>query len=168
LFFELGDEVFVLGIMGEVVDFVGVVVVVVEFDSGFSGQPFDVAIAGSSHGVAPGFGVVPDLGDGGFIPFGGAGIGKNWAEGEAFEVFGNLFELAVIGEGWVEVKEFDGLGGVAAFCDSRPCDNEGHSCGAFEGFTFVPETFFSEEVAVVGPEDDEGVVHEVMFFQCVE
>ena len=168
LFFESGDEVFVFGVWGEVVDFVGVVLVIVEFDSGFTGEPLDVAVALGSHGVAPGFGVVPDLGNGGFVPLGGTGVGEYWTEGSAFEVGGDLLELAVVGESWVEVEEFDGLFGVGGLRDSRSGHEEGHSGRAFESFAFVPESFFAEEVAVVRPENDEGLVHEVVLFQCIQ
>lgn len=77
----------VFGIGGEVGEFVGVGVVVVEFETVFACVPFGASPAGGADGAAPEFGIgaAASLGEDGVVNFGG-GVAENGAEAEALEI----------------------------------------------------------------------------------
>ena len=81
-----------------------------------------------------------------------------------------LREFREVDEGRVDVDEFDnaGRGLAVSFC-SRSADDERSSSALFEEGALLPDAVvFSEVVAVVAPEDDDGVVGESVFFESIE
>ena len=153
---EAGDEG--CGGLGadEVVPFVGVGAVVVEF-LGAVGVA-DVAVGEVAHGVVAG--VVG--GDGGAA--GGLGVVDLWAKAEAFQsVDGG--EAAEVEEGGVEVEEFCGLGTGPAFGQIGSGDDEGDAGGFLPEGVLSGDALLAEVPAVVGPEDDDGVFFEAVVLE---
>src|SRR5277367_5327370 len=89
--FHFGGGGGVFGVVGEIVPFVGIVVVIVEFDAGLAFVPFDVAPAFGADAAAHAFVFVAgDLGVGGSGPGFIAGFNQQRTEGSAFEVGGRF------------------------------------------------------------------------------
>ena len=180
-FWEAGAEVLdeggVCWVVGEVLVFVGVGGVIVEFAAFLSFTPFDVAVAfggdGAAHDLGEGFerggggfggaGEAEDLGEGGAVP-GGVGIFEEGMEGGAFEG-GGWGEVGEVAEGGEEVDEFDdALAGFAALGlgDLGGGDEEGGAGGFVKEGAFLPEAVLAKVVTVVAPEDDGGGGPEVV------
>ena len=78
------------------------------------------------------------------------------------------WEIAEVGEGGVEVEEFDeGVGALGGFvCRGR--NDEGNVGVEFEGGRLVEEAVLADVEAVIGPEDNEGVVAKFEGVEFVE
>ena len=159
----------------EVGYFVGVGLVIVQFQAMLAVVPFGVTIAVGADGAAEGAGVFQagqaraDAGGavGGFAD-GGLGGGKDRRETFAFEMLG-LGETAKVGEGGVEVDQLgEGGAGLAGGFHAGHGDDERHAGAAFKEVTLLPQAVVAEVIAVVAEEHDDGVIVELEFFQAIE
>jgi hypothetical protein len=150
---EIGDEGGVFGgrfFCNEVGPFVGVFLHVVEFFGAV--VVLDVTVAIGAEGV-----VVLTVGGEGVVRPIGLGVLEEGDEGAAFEI-GIGGEPAEVGEGGVDGEEFGGLGAALVLRQAWHGDDEGDAGGAFPEGELGPAEFFAEVEAVVGVEDDDGVV----------
>ena len=107
---------------GEVGDFLGVLLVIVEFHAEAALAPFGVTVAFGADGTAEGAGIGFHTGQArsnlcgakGCLPDGRLGIGQHGREAFALEVLG-LGQVAEVGEGGVQVDEL-GEGGTGLAC----------------------------------------------------
>lgn len=97
----------------------------------------------------------------------GIGIVQERFERESVEVFRERIS-GEIAEGGEEVDEFgDGFGSLI-FGETGSRDDEGNVGGDFVGGMLAPFAVVAEVVAVVAPEDDDGVFGEAGFIECVD
>lgn len=171
--FGEGREVLALVfLVGQVLGFGGVGMVVVEFGGdelvGIFVSPFHVSVLVGADGAAHGPVAAGVLGEGGVlaVPVFLRRILHEGDEGIAFEL-GGEGELGELGEGGVEVDEFGEAVGFRGD-DVWSGNDEGDAGAPFEVGHFGPGSVFAEVPAVVGGEDDDGVVGEAFFFEGVE
>ena len=86
-------------------------------------------------------------------------------EGLAFDL-GRGREIAEVEKGGVEVEEADGLVADLTRCRHRwRFDKERHAGGLFPEGLLAPLFLFPEVLAVVGPENDDGIIGVSAFFE---
>jgi hypothetical protein len=95
---------------------------------------------------------------------GGFGTVQSSGYGGAFEAF-HFWQDAEIDEGGIHVDEADGGVDVRVFGNARASPDEGDIGGALPECVFSPVSFFAVVVAVIAPEDDDGVVPVTRFFR---
>ena len=157
----VGREGFaVFGLGGEVGPLVGIVLMVVEFFAAVG--VLDVAPAFGADSV-----VALVVGGDGGAGAGGLGIFELGKEADAFEVVARG-EAAEFDEGGIEIKEFGGLFAAAIFVDAGSGEDEGDAGGAFPECIFAGDGFFAEMVAVIAPDDDDGVIGLAGLFESIE
>lgn len=152
VFGKAGFDRIVRSIVGHIVPFVWIVFVVVEFFG--SVGPADVTPAGSAQGVVVG----AVGGESGAGPS-GVGIFEEGAEAAAVEGVSGRVDATEVYEGWVEVEEGDAAVGSTTGCGHfGDVDDEGDACGIVPEAPFFEVIAFADAPAVVGEEDDDGVV----------
>ena len=162
--FKVGDYVLVLGVVAEVVPFVGVFFEVVEGGTCFFGKGEAVAVgdeAVAAFGTGVGDVVPVGIWGGGVVEEGGEAVAVELdgaGGGDACEVENSGVEVGVVD---------DVLGALAAFY-AEGFDDEGGAHGDMVGGVFAPEAVVGEVVAVVAPGDDDGVVVEAFVFEGLD
>ena len=109
----------------------------------------------------------PDA-EGGLSPV-GARIVEERHEAGAVDACGD-FEIAEFGQGAVDVERLDDArGGAAVAVGSGGVDDERDAGAVFEERAGLgPLSFFAELIAVVGDEDDDGVIAQAEFVEMGE
>ncbi len=161
-FFHVREAFGVAGIFSEVLPFVRVGHVIVEFRAGCAAIPLSVAPMFGADAVAHDGFAIPGanlLGDGGEKPA-GFGIIEQGAEASAFEIR-RWFEAAIVGESRVEIDEFDGAGRDAGDGCFWQSDHKRDAGDFFEEQLLLPLAMFAERPAVIAEKDDDGVGGEV-------
>ena len=170
-FLELGghlclesfDEWLVGGGVGEVVELFGIVDGVEQFDAALCGfAVLDVceAMFSEQESLAHGCDAEGCVAD--FV----SGLFEHPRDVLALDVVGGI-ECAEFGECGVEVEEFDERVADAGLLSGH-ADDQRHGCRFISEADLGPEVVFAEVVTVVAGEDDDGVVIESCFVECIE
>ena len=147
---------------------------IVEFEAFLALGPFGVtpsfrADASTHHRCFESIvGGTEDLAEGGIIPF-GKGIVEERGEGASGEIGGGG-KSGEVDDGGVDVDELHDAGArLASSLESRGADDEWSAGALFEHGSFLPDAIvFTEVVAVVAPEDDDGVIGELETVEFIE
>ena len=165
---------FVIGFDREALDFARVFLVIVEFEAVCACIPLGVAPAlradatAHDHGRQAIIGGAQNLRDSAAVPLTSRVVQKR-AQALSVE-FRWRRELSEISERGVKIDEFDdALANTSIPAASRGSDDERSASAFFEEGAFLPNAeMLAEVVAMVAPQDDDGVVGELQTVERIE